>query len=63
MDKEDNNFHTVTSGSAEGGESGTIFDSSYLAGDKTFEWKFNNAGTFDYYCTLHPFMKGKIIVR
>src|SRR5437867_10361583 len=60
---DDSTLHTVTSGRAEGRESGTIFDSSYLLGGKTYEWKFNNAGTFDYYCTLHPFMNGKIVVQ
>jgi plastocyanin len=60
---EDSTLHTVTSGTPEGGESGTEFDSSYLANGKTFEWMFNDAGTFDYYCTLHPFMKGVVIVK
>jgi plastocyanin len=59
---EDFTLHTVTSGSASGGEVGTIFDSSYMAGGKTFQWTFNNAGTFEYYCTLHPFMNAKLIV-
>lgn len=59
---EDSTLHTVTSGSAAGAESGTIFDSSYIAGGKTFEWTFSNVGTFEYYCTLHPFMTGKLIV-
>ncbi|MGV8107026.1 MAG: cupredoxin domain-containing protein, partial [Nitrososphaerota archaeon] len=59
----DSTLHTVTSGSAEGGESGTEFDSSYLAAGKTFQWTFPTAGTFDYYCTLHPFMKGQVVVN
>jgi plastocyanin len=59
----DSTLHTVTSGSAESGTSGTIFDSSYVAAGKTFQHTFSSAGTFDYYCTLHPFMKGKIIVE
>jgi plastocyanin len=59
---EDTTLHTVTSGTPEGGNSGTEFDSSYIAAGKTFEHTFNTAGTFDYYCTLHPFMKGKIVV-
>ena len=58
----DSTLHTVTSGTAEGGESGTTFDSSYLAGGKTFQWTFSTPGTFDYYCTLHPYMKGQIVV-
>jgi nitrite reductase (NO-forming) len=59
----DSTLHTVTSGSAETGVSGTEFDSSYMAAGKTFEHTFSSAGTFDYYCTLHPFMKGQVIVN
>ncbi len=58
----DSTLHTVTSGSPEAGNSGTEFDSSYLAAGKTFQHQFNTAGTFDYYCTLHPYMKGKVVV-
>jgi plastocyanin len=58
----DSTLHTVTSGSPEAGNSGSEFDSSYLAAGKTFQHPFNTAGTFDYYCTLHPFMKGKVVV-
>jgi plastocyanin len=58
----DSTLHTVTSGSAESGNSGTEFDSSYLAAGKTFQHQFSTSGTFDYYCTLHPYMKGKVIV-
>ena len=58
----DSTLHTVTSGSTESGNSGTEFDSSYLAAGKTFQHQFGTAGTFDYYCTLHPWMKGKVVV-
>ncbi|MGC2429981.1 MAG: plastocyanin/azurin family copper-binding protein [Nitrososphaeraceae archaeon] len=58
----DSTLHTVTSGSAESGNSGTEFDSSYLAAGKTFQHQFGTAGTFDYYCTLHPWMKGEVVV-
>ena len=59
---QDTILHTVTSGTPEGGNSGTEFDSSYIAEGKTFQHTFSTAGTFDYYCTLHPFMKGKVTV-
>lgn len=59
----DSTLHTITSGSAEVGEPGKDFDSSYLAGGKTFEWTFGNTGTFDYFCTLHPYMKGQVVVN
>lgn len=59
----DSTLHTVTSGIAETGNSGTIFDSSYMAAGKTFQYTFSKAGTFDYYCELHPFMKGQVVVN
>jgi nitrite reductase (NO-forming) len=59
----DSTLHTVTSGSAEGGEPGADFDSSYMAGGKTFQWTFSTPGTFDYFCTLHPYMKGQVVVN
>ena len=54
--------HTVTSGSPSGGPSG-IFDSSVVAGGKTFSFEFEGKGTFDYFCSLHPWMTGTVIVR
>ena len=60
---DDITLHTVTSGSPEAGTSGSEFDSSYLAAGKIFQHQFNTAGTFDYYCTLHPFMTGNVKVQ
>jgi len=60
---EDTTLHTVTSGTPDEGNSGSEFDSSYLAAGKKFEYTFDTAGTFDYYCTLHPYMTGKVEVR
>jgi plastocyanin len=59
---DDSTLHTVTSGTADSGNSGTQFDSSYLSADKTFKHTFNKQGTYKYYCTLHPTMVGKIVV-
>ncbi|MGI0021949.1 MAG: cupredoxin domain-containing protein, partial [Nitrososphaeraceae archaeon] len=59
----DSTLHTVTSGSAESSQVGTVFDSSYLGAGKTFQWTFSDTGTFDYHCTLHPFMKGQVVVN
>ena len=53
--------HTVTSGSPDEGASG-IFDSSVVAGGKSFSFKFEDMGTFDYFCALHPWMTGIVIV-
>lgn len=59
----DETLHTVTSGSAASGNSGIEFDSSYLATGKQFQHMFKDARTFDYYCTLHPYMNGQVIVK
>jgi amicyanin len=48
--------HTVTSN--EGGE----LNSTLLAQDEIYEYTFNQAGEYSYYCIPHPFMTGKIIV-
>jgi plastocyanin len=58
----DATLHTATSGTPDSGPSGE-FDSSYLAKGKTFQHTFDKAGTFDYYCTLHPFMIGQVVVK
>jgi plastocyanin len=39
------------------------FNSPQLAKGDTFSFTFNNKGTFDYTCGIHPSMKGKIIVE
>ena len=36
--------------------------SKALDTDQSFEFTFATAGDFDYFCGLHPHMKGKIIV-
>jgi plastocyanin len=59
----DSTIHTVTSGLPEQGEVGTLFDSSIISPGKTFTHGFDKAGTFDYSCTLHPFMHGQIIAK
>ncbi len=58
----DATLHTAVSGTPDSGPSGE-FDSSYLAKGKTFSHTFDKAGTFDYYCTLHPFMIGQVVVK
>lgn len=39
------------------------FNSQSLSKGQTFEFKFENKGTYDYSCGLHPSMKGKIVVE
>jgi plastocyanin len=59
---EDTAIHTITSGTPEGENSGSLFDSSYIAAGKSFKHTFSKSGEYDYYCTLHPFMTGQIVV-
>lgn len=39
------------------------FNSSQLGKGQTFSFTFNDSGTFDYSCAIHPSMLGKIIVE
>jgi plastocyanin len=59
----DSSIHTVTSGLPEKGDVGTLFDSSLISPGNTFVHAFDKQGTFDYSCTLHPFMHGQVIVK
>ncbi|MBX6365955.1 MAG: cupredoxin family copper-binding protein [Gemmatimonadetes bacterium] len=47
--------HTTTSDTG-------VWDSPLLPAGKTFGHRFDQAGTFDYHCTPHPFMKGSVVV-
>jgi len=65
---DDSAFHTVTSGKIGAADAGKMFDSglqgptALTAKGKTFEHTFDTAGEFDYHCTLHPGMTGKVVV-
>ena len=39
------------------------FDSKTLDTDQKFSHVFNTAGTYEYFCAVHPHMKGKIVVK
>lgn len=49
--------HNATSNKS-GGPKGKL-----LAKGKSYTWKATKKGTFSYFCTPHPFMKGKIVVK
>ena len=53
--------HTSTAGSATEGPSG-VFDSSLIMAGSSFSHTFDSAGTFDYFCMVHPWMAGTVIV-
>lgn len=57
----DSYAHTVTSGISPN-PNGT-FNSNNVSASQTFSFKFDNTGSFDYFCMIHPFMKAKITVE
>lgn len=58
---EDSAAHTVTSGSPSNGPDGS-FDSGLFMSGNTFEYQFNSEGDYPYFCQVHPWMTGQIIV-
>lgn len=54
--------HTVTGGSPANGPSG-VFDSSLVMGGASYAFTFNDKGSFDYFCMVHPWMIGSVTVN
>ncbi len=52
----DDDVHTVVSSTA-------LFRSSGLDTDDSYSYRFSKPGTYEYFCTLHPLMVGKVIVK
>src|ERR1022692_4554973 len=40
-----------------------VFKSKVLDTDEKFSYTFTKAGTYSYYCTIHPKMTGKVVVQ
>ena len=57
----DTQTHTLTSGTPGDGPDG-VFDSGFLETYEYFSHTFDTAGTYDYFCMVHPWMEGKIVV-
>ena len=58
---EDSSFHSVTSGFYP--EPTGLFDSGHLDPYQSYTLSFDEFGTYDYFCTLHPWMKAQVIVE
>ena len=52
----DDSPHTVVS-------TDKVFKSKVLDTDETFSFTFSTPGTFPYFCSLHPKMTGKVVVK
>ena len=59
---DDSAAHTVTSGNVDAGFTG-VFNSGLFASNSRFEFTFDKAGTFDYFCMVHPWMTGIVHVN
>ena len=69
---DDKEGHTVTSGEGSGrfgwmsdnfGKPDGLFDSGRFMPGESWSYKFEESGTFSYYCTIHPWMEGILIVE
>ena len=58
---EDSAFHSVTSGFYDAPTD--LFDSGHMDPFESYVLTFDEEGTFDYFCTLHPWMEGQVIVE
>ena len=58
---EDSAFHSVTSGFYDSPTE--LFDSGHLDPFESFTFTFDEVGDYDYFCTLHPWMKGQVTVE
>ncbi|GKS67337.1 hypothetical protein YTPLAS73_08840 [Nitrosarchaeum sp.] len=55
---DDTAAHTVTSGTPEGIDG--VFDSGLFMSGTTYKFTFDTAGTYPYFCLVHPWMIGQI---
>ena len=65
MINSDSVAHSFTAGTVDGfspSPSGT-FDTGIMSADDSFEWIPENTGDVPYYCMLHTWMQGTIIVE
>lgn len=51
----DNAVHTVTDNG--------VFDSGYIQPGQSWSYTFTTPGTYEYHCSLHPWMTGTVIVE
>lgn len=58
---DDSAAHTVTSG--QDATFDGIFDSGLFMAGRTYQFTFEDAGTYPYFCFVHPWMKGTVIVE
>ena len=69
---DDKEGHTVTSGEGSGrfgwmsdnfGTPNGVFDSGRFMPGESWSYTFEESGTFSYYCIIHPWMEGVLIIE
>ena len=55
--------HTFTSGAATDETPGEVFNSSLVMAGSSYEWTPTTAGEVPYFCMVHPWMTGLIVVQ
>lgn len=48
--------HTVTSDAP-------LYDSGFLREGNSFSYTFDQSGTYEYHCTIHPTLRGTVVVE
>ena len=57
---DDSVVHTVTSGTISDADG--LFDSNLFMAGETFSHTFDTLGNYDYFCKVHPWMVGQVLV-
>ena len=59
----DNMMHFATSGDGATNTPDGVFDSGMMNPGQSWSYTFDEAGSYDYYCMVHPWMVGTVIVE
>jgi len=60
---DDTAAHTMTSGTPGGGDAMEAFDSGMVITGNSWEFSPDTVGEFPYFCMIHPWMEGVLIVQ
>ena len=61
-DNTDTAAHTASAGTSADGPTG-VFDSSLIMAGQSYSYTTDTVGSFDYFCMVHPWMAGTLIVE
>lgn len=58
----DTTVHTVTSGTPSDGPDGIFGNTDFLNPGQSYQFTFDKKGQYPYYCVIHPWMTGIVLV-